>query len=238
MEIIPAIDIRDGKCVRLYQGDYGQQTIFDENPVAVALRWKSMGARWLHIVDLDGAATGKPGNIPAVEEIVKESGLLVELGGGIRREKMAEELLGKGVNRIILGTIAIEKVELVEKLCQRFGEGIIVGLDARNGWVAIHGWRKETVVDVLQLGKQIAKIGVRRFIYTDIEKDGTLTEPNFDAIEKLIDEVQVPVIAAGGISRLEHLQKLKEIGAEGAIIGQALYTGDIDLQKAINDISG
>jgi len=142
------------------------------------------------------------------------------------------------VNRIILGTIAIEKVELVEKLCQRFGEGIIVGLDARNGWVAIHGWRKETVVDVLQLGKQIAKIGVRRFIYTDIEKDGTLTEPNFDAIEKLIDEVQVPVIAAGGISRLEHLQKLKEIGAEGAIIGQALYTGDIDLQKAINDISG
>lgn len=238
MEIIPAIDIRDGKCVRLYQGDYGQQTIFDENPVAVALRWKSMGARWLHIVDLDGAATGRPGNIPAVEEIVKESGLLVELGGGIRREKMAEELLGKGVNRIILGTIAIEKVELVEKLCQRFGEGIIVGLDARNGWVAIHGWRKETVVDVLQLGKQIAKIGVRRFIYTDIEKDGTLTEPNFDAIEKLIDEVQVPVIAAGGISRLEHLQKLKEIGAEGAIIGQALYTGDIDLQKAINDISG
>ena len=238
MEIIPAIDIRDGKCVRLYQGDYGQQTIFDENPVEVALRWKSLGARWLHIVDLDGAATGKPGNIPAVEEIVKESGLLVELGGGIRREKMAEELLGKGVNRIILGTIAIEKVELVEKLCQRFGEGIIVGLDARNGWVAIHGWRKETVVDVLQLGKQIAKIGVRRFIYTDIEKDGTLTEPNFDAIEKLIDEVQVPVIAAGGISRLEHLQKLKEIGAEGAIIGQALYTGDIDLQKAINDISG
>jgi len=238
MEIIPAIDIRDGKCVRLYQGDYGQQTVFDENPVGVALRWKSLGARWLHIVDLDGAATGKPGNIAAVEEIVKESGLLVELGGGIRGETVAEELLSKGVKRVILGTIAIEKVELVGKLCQRFGEGIIVGLDARDGWVAIHGWRKETVVNVLQLGKQIAEIGVRRFIYTDIERDGTLTEPNFDAIEKLIDGVQVPVIAAGGISRLEHLQKLKEIGAEGAIIGQALYTGDIDLQKAISDIGG
>ncbi|HUS04271.1 MAG TPA: 1-(5-phosphoribosyl)-5-[(5-phosphoribosylamino)methylideneamino]imidazole-4-carboxamide isomerase [Dehalococcoidia bacterium] len=238
MEIIPAIDIRDGKCVRLYQGDYSQQTVFDEHPVAVALRWKSLGARWLHIVDLDGAATGKPGNIAVVEEIIRTSGLLVELGGGIRREKVAEELLHKGVNRIIIGTAAIEKVQLVEKLCQRFGEGIIVGLDARDGGIAIHGWQKDTDVNVLQLGQQMVKLGVKRFIYTDIKRDGTLTKPNFDAIEKLIAELPVPIIASGGISRLEHLQKLKEIGAEGAIIGQALYTGDIDLQEAISDIGG
>ncbi len=238
MEIIPAIDIRGGKCVRLYQGDYSQQTVFDENPVAVALRWKSLGARWLHIVDLDGAATGKPGNIAEVEEIIRTSGLLVELGGGIRREKVAEGLLHKGVNRIILGTVAIEEVELVEKLCQRFGESIIVGLDARDDRIAVHGWRKDTDVNVLQLGKQMVKLGVKRFIYTDIKRDGTLTKPNFDAIENLIAELPVPVIASGGISRLEHLQKLKEIGAEGAIIGQALYTGDIDLQEAISDIGG
>lgn len=238
MEIIPAIDIRHGKCVRLYQGDYSQQTVFDENPVAVALRWKSLGARWLHIVDLDGAATGKPGNIAEVEEIIRTSGLLVELGGGIRREKVAEGLLHKGVNRIILGTVAIEEVELVEKLCQRFGESIIVGLDARDDRIAVHGWRKDTDVNVLQLGKQMVKLGVQRFIYTDIKRDGTLTKPNFDAIENLIAELPVPVIASGGISRLEHLQKLKEIGAEGAIIGQALYTGDIDLQEAISDIGG
>ena len=238
MEIIPAIDIRGGKCVRLYQGDYGQQTVFDENPVAVALRWKSLGARWLHIVDLDGAATGQPGNIAEVEEIIRTSGLLVELGGGIRREKVAEELLHKGVNRIILGTVAIEEVELVGKLCQRFGESIIVGLDVRDDRIAVHGWRKDTDVNVLQLGKQMVKLGVNRFIYTDIKRDGTLTKPNFGAIEKLIAELHVPVIASGGISRLEHLRKLKEIGAEGAIIGQALYTGDIDLQEAIRDIEG
>jgi len=173
-----------------------------------------------------------------VEEIIRTSGLLVELGGGIRREKVAEELLHKGVNRIIIGTAAIEKVQLVEKLCQRFGEGIIVGLDARDGGIAIHGWQKDTDVNVLQLGQQMVKLGVKRFIYTDIKRDGTLTKPNFDAIEKLIAELPVPIIASGGISRLEHLQKLKEIGAEGAIIGQALYTGDIDLQEAISDIGG
>ncbi len=238
MEIIPAIDIRGGKCVRLYQGDYNQQTIFDENPTAVALRWKSQGARWLHIVDLDGAATGEPGNIAAVEEIIRRSSLPVELGGGIRREDIAEELLQKGVSRIILGTVAIEKPELVARLCQRFGQAIVVGLDARDGKIAIHGWQKDTVVDVLQLSREMVELGVSRFIYTDIRRDGTLTEPNFDAVERLIAEVDVPIIASGGISRLEHLRRLKELGVEGAIIGQALYTGDIDLQEAISNFGG
>jgi phosphoribosylformimino-5-aminoimidazole carboxamide ribotide isomerase len=238
MEIIPAIDLRDGKCVRLYQGDYNQQTVFDEEPAAVALRWYSQGAQWLHVVDLDGANAGEPRNMAVVEEIVKESGLLVELGGGIRQENIAEELLHKGVSRIILGTSAIENPGLVEKLCQRFGQAIIVGLDARDGKIATHGWQKDTIVDVLELSREMVEVGVKRFIYTDIKRDGTLTEPNFDMVSKLVAGVNVPVIVAGGISRLEHLQRLKELGVEGAIIGKALYTGDIDLEEAVINFGG
>jgi len=236
MEIIPAIDIKSGKCVRLYQGDYSQQTIFAENPAAVALRWKSQGASWLHVVDLDGAATGEPKNMAAVEEILRTSSLLVELGGGIRREDIAEKLLRKGISRIILGTVAIEKPELVKRLCQRFGEAIVVGLDARDGKIAIHGWQKDTAVDALQLSREMVELGARRFVYTDIKRDGTLTEPNFDAVERLIAAVNVPIIASGGISKVEHLQKLKELGVEGAIIGKALYTGDINLKEAIASV--
>ena len=237
MEIIPAIDIRGGKCVRLYQGDYNQQTIFDEDPVAVALRWQAKGARWLHVVDLDGAAAGEPRNVSVVEEIIKGSDLLVELGGGIRREDTVEELLRKGLSRIILGTSAIENARLVEKLCFRFGEAVVVGLDARDGKIAIHGWRKDTTVDVLELSREMVEVGVRRLIYTDIKRDGTLTEPDFNMVGRLIAEVDVPVIASGGISKLEHLGKLKEIGAEGAIIGKALYTGDLNLTEAMLSVS-
>jgi len=233
MEIIPAVDIKGGKCVRLYQGDYNQETVFDEDPVTAALTWYSQGARWLHIIDLDGAVAGEPKNTEVIEEIIKESGLLIELGGGIRQEKVAKELLRQGVNRIILGTAAIENRDLVKKLCQQFGEAIAVSLDARDGKIAIHGWQKNTVFEVLQLSRELIDAGVRRFVYTDIKRDGTLTEPNFDMINKLLTEINVPVIVAGGISRLEHLQRLKELGAEGAIIGKALYTGDINLGEAI-----
>lgn len=233
MEIIPAIDIRDGKCVRLYQGDYNQETVFNENPVTAALTWYSQGARWLHIIDLDGAVTGGPRNMEVVEELIKESGLLIELGGGIRQKEVAEKLLNHGVSRIILGTAAIENRELVKKLCQQFGEAIAISLDARDGRIAIHGWQKNTVVEVLQLSREMIDAGVRRLIYTDIKRDGTLTEPNFDMISRLLTEAKVPLIVAGGISREEHLRKLKQLGVEGAIIGKALYTGDIDLGKAI-----
>jgi phosphoribosylformimino-5-aminoimidazole carboxamide ribotide isomerase len=233
MEIIPAIDIRGRKCVRLYQGDYNQETVFDEDPVTAALTWYSQGARWLHIVDLDGAVAGEPQNIDLVEEIIKESGLLIELGGGIRQEEVAEKLLRQGVSRVLLGTAAIENRELVKKLCQRFGEAIAVSLDARDGKIAIHGWQKNTGVEVLPLSREMVDAGVRRLIYTDIKRDGTLTEPNFDVINKLLTEANVPIIVAGGISRLEHLRRLKELGAEGAIIGKALYTRDIDLAEAI-----
>jgi phosphoribosylformimino-5-aminoimidazole carboxamide ribotide isomerase len=233
MEIIPAVDIRDGKCVRLYQGDYDRETVFDEDPVTVALTWYSQGARWLHVVDLDGAAAGKPQNMDLVVEIVKESGLLVELGGGIRQEEVAQDVLGQGISRVILGTAAIENKELVRRLCRRFGEAIAVSLDTRDGKVATRGWQTPTLVEVARLGRDMEDLGVRRFIYTDIEKDGTLAGPDFDMVSRLLAELNVPVIVAGGISRLDHLKRLQELGAEGAIIGSALYTGNIDLGEAI-----
>jgi len=233
MEIIPAIDIKGGKCVRLYQGDYNQETVFDEDPVTAALTWYSQGARWLHIVDLDGAVAGEPKNTEVVGEIIKETGLLIELGGGVRQEEVAEKLLRQGVSRLVLGTAAIENRELIKTLCQKFGEAIAVSLDARDSKIAIHGWQKNTVFEVLQLSHEMVDAGVRRLIYTDIKRDGTLTEPNFDMIKKLLGEVNVPVIVAGGISRPEHLQGLKKLGVEGAIVGKALYTGDINLGDAI-----
>ena len=233
MEIIPAIDIRGGRCVRLYQGDYSQETVFNEDPVTAALTWYSQGARWLHIVDLDGPIAGEPQNMEVVGAIIKQTGLLIELGGGIRQEKVAETLLSQGVSRLILGTAAIENRELVTKLCQKFGEAIAVSLDARDGKIATRGWRKNTPVEVLRLRGEMTEIGVRRFIYTDIKRDGTLTEPNFDMIKRLTVGTNAPIIVAGGISRLEHLRRLKELGVEGAVIGKALYTGDINLREAI-----
>ncbi len=235
MEIIPAVDIRGGRCVRLYQGDYKQETVFDEDPVTAALTWYSQGARWLHIVDLDGAIAGEPQNMELVGQIIEETGLLIELGGGIRREDVAEKLLRQGVGRIVLGTAAIENRELVKELCRKFGDAIAVSLDARDGKIAIRGWRKDTVVDVLQLSRDMIDAGVSRLIYTDIKRDGTLSEPNFDMIKRLTVETNVPIIVAGGISRPEHLQRLKKLGVEGAIIGKALYTGDINLGEAISN---
>jgi phosphoribosylformimino-5-aminoimidazole carboxamide ribotide isomerase len=233
MEIIPAVDIRGGRCVRLYQGDYDRETVFEEDPVTAALTWSSQGARWLHIVDLDGAIAGEPQNMEVVRAVIKETGLLIELGGGIRQDDVAEKLLRQGVGRIVLGTAAIENRELVKGLCQKFAESVAVSLDARDGKIAIHGWRKDTLVEVLHLSREMTEVGVRRFIYTDIRRDGTLTEPNFDMMERLIAGTNVPIIVAGGISRLEHLRRIKELGAEGAIIGKALYTGDINLGEAI-----
>jgi phosphoribosylformimino-5-aminoimidazole carboxamide ribotide isomerase len=233
MEIIPAIDIRGGRCVRLYQGDYEQETVFNEDPVAAALAWYFQGARWLHIVDLDGAAAGKPTSTEVVEEIMKTADLSIQLGGGIRQESVAEKLLCQGISRLVLGTAAIEDRELVAKLCQRFGEAIAVSLDARDGRIAVHGWQKNTAYEVLNLSREMAAAGVSRLIYTDIKRDGTLAGPNFDMIKGLVTETNVPLIVAGGISSLDHLQRLQKLGVEGAIMGKALYTGAINLGEAV-----
>lgn len=233
MEIIPAIDIKGGKCVRLYQGDYKQETIYSEDPVAIALKWQAQGATSLHIIDLDGAASGESRNMSVIEAIVKQVNLRVQLGGGIRDKATVKRLLDAGINRTILGTVAIGKPDLVKTLCQEFGEAIMVSIDARDGYVATHGWKTSTSVTALDLGLRMVDAGVKRILYTDINRDGTLTEPDFKTIAELIKNLNLPVIAAGGIAKLNHLKKLEELGAEGAIVGKAIYTGDINLKEAL-----
>ncbi len=228
--------MRAGKCVRLYQGDYQQETVFSDDPLDVALKWQSMGAPRLHIVDLDGAASGEILNLEIIRNIAGAILIPIQLGGGIRHIDTIEALLKIGIDRVILGTAAVENPKLITDACRRFRDSIIVGIDARHGIIATRGWIKQTGLTAIELAKSMAKIGVNRFIYTDIERDGTLTEPNFSAIAALIDELGLPVIAAGGISTLNHLQMLRKLGAEGAIVGKALYTGDIKLKQAISEI--
>jgi phosphoribosylformimino-5-aminoimidazole carboxamide ribotide isomerase len=236
IDIIPSIDLRNGRCVRLYQGDYSRETIFSDDPLDVALKWQSMGAPRLHIIDLDGAATGEILNLVVIRNIASAMLVPVQLGGGIRDLETVEGLLKAGIERVILGTAAVENPILIAEACRRYQESIIVGVDARNGMVATRGWVKETSMTAVQLAKSMVRIGVRRFIYTDIERDGTLTEPNFSAIAGLIDALGLPIIAAGGISTLTHLKMLRKLGAEGAIVGKALYTGGIDLKQALSEI--
>jgi len=231
MEIIPAIDLKNGRCVRLYQGDYKQETVFSEDPVSMAVKWQSLGARRLHIVDLDGAASGYPENLLKAEIMYKRVRMPIQFGGGMRDENTVERVLKTGIDRVIMGTIAIENPDLIEKLCQKYGDAIIVSIDARNGFVATRGWLKDTSVKAVDLAKQMSEIGVKRIMFTDIKRDGTLTQPAFDSIVELVKTVDIPVIAAGGISRFSDLKKLEKIGVEGAILGRAIYTGDIDLKE-------
>ena len=233
MDIIPAIDLKGGKCVRLYQGDYSKETVFSVDPVATALRWQDQGARRLHLVDLDGAAAGEVRNTQAIEDIVKNTSLEVELGGGIRRADVVEQLIKLGVKRVILGTVAVEQIELTRRIIKKFGEAIVVGIDARDSYVTTHGWVKISTMTVLELSQTMAAIGARRIIYTDVKRDGTLTEPNYEATAELVHKLKIPVVASGGVSSIEHIRKLAALGAEGVIIGKALYTGDIDLKEAL-----
>ena len=233
MEIIPAIDLKGGRCVRLYQGDYSKETVFSEDPVATALKWQEKGAHWLHLVDLDGAASGEVRNSEAIEGIVRNTKMSVELGGGIRKEDVVEKLIKLGVKRVILGTVAVEQTELTRRIIKRFGEAIVVGIDARDSFVTTHGWQKISTVTALELSHKMAGIGAKRIIYTDVKRDGTLTEPNYEATSELVKNLKIPVIASGGISSIDHIKKLVTIGVEGAIVGRALYTGDIDLAEAI-----
>jgi phosphoribosylformimino-5-aminoimidazole carboxamide ribotide isomerase len=233
MDIIPAVDLRNGKCVRLYQGDYNRETVFNDNPLDVALKWQSQGAPRIHIVDLDGAAAGEVVNIEIIETIANAVQVPVQLGGGIRTLKTITSVLKLGIERVILGTVAVENPGLVEEACRKYAESLIVSIDARDGQVSTRGWLQESKLTALKLAEDMKKLGVRRLIYTDIERDGTLSGPNYRALAELVNGIDLPVIAAGGISSIEHLENLKKIGVEGAIIGQALYTGNIDLKQAL-----
>lgn len=236
MEIIPAVDLRNGKCVRLYQGDYDMETVFSDEPLEMAMKWQSLGATRLHIVDLDAAASGELRNLKTVTQIASALLIPVQVGGGIRQLETIERLFKLGVDRVVLGTAAVENPELVREACRRFGQSVIIGIDTREGSLAIHGWRQETELGTIEFARSMVKLGVKRFIYTDIGRDGTLTEPNFSAIFELVDDTRFPVIASGGISSLIHLRVLKKLGVEGTIVGKALYTGDINLKQALDVI--
>ena len=234
MEVIPAVDIRGGKAVRLFQGDYDRETVFDDSPVDAARRWLDLGVTRLHVVDLDGAKTGEQVNIDLVERIAALSHVPVQLGGGVRTVQAAQRAIDGGVDRVIIGTAALEDDELVESLCERIGaERVVAGVDARNGYVAVRGWTEESETPARELIARMERAGVRRMVYTDISRDGTRTEPNFQQVADLLAATRLKMLVAGGVSRIEHLRRLAEMGVEGAIVGTAAYTGDIDMREAV-----
>ena len=223
--------------MRLYQGNYNEETVFSDDPLDVALNWQSMGAPRLHIVDLDGAASGEIRNLSVIREIVMALLIPTELGGGIRDMKTIETLLKIGVERVILGSAVIDDRQFTVDACRHFGDSVIIGIDTREGYAATHGWLDDTDMPAVELARTMVDSGAKRFIYTDINRDGTLTEPNFSAISGMVEAVRVPVIAAGGIASVNHLKMLEKLGVEGAIVGRALYTGDINLREAIIELA-
>ena len=236
MEILPAIDIRGGKCVRLFQGDYNKETVYSDSPVDVARQWVGLGAKRIHVVDLDGAKDGAPTNMAIAGQIAAAARVPVQLGGGIRTLTDARQAILRGIDRVIIGTAALEGT-LVEELCASIGpDRVVVGVDAKDGYVAVRGWTEGSDTRAADLVKRIEDMGARRFVYTDISRDGTLTEPNFASIEELLGATKLKMIVAGGVSSVEHIVRLAEIGVEAAIVGKAMYTGDIDLPTALEAI--
>jgi phosphoribosylformimino-5-aminoimidazole carboxamide ribotide isomerase len=232
-EVIPAIDLLDGKCVRLKQGRYDAETIYSINPVEIAIKWEATGAQRLHLVDLDGARTGIPKNIEIIKAITRELKIPVQVGGGIRNLTLIQELLDFGVDRVILGTTAVKNPNVLSQYCEKFDDKIAVAIDAKNGKAATEGWVKISKKDIVTLALEAVEFGVRRFIYTEISRDGMLEGPNFEGIQTFAAAVSVPVIASGGISSKEDIEKLKELGIEGAIVGKALYEGKIKLEEIL-----
>lgn len=234
MLIIPAIDLKEGRCVRLLKGDFSRETVYSKNPLEMAGYWQKHGAQYLHIVDLDGARNGKPQNLSIIKEIASSLDIPVQLGGGIRSLEIIDLYLKAGVDRVILGTLALEAPEVVKEALKNYGpERIVIGVDGRRGKVAVKGWLEDSDIDVAHLIKEMKEIGVKTFVYTDISKDGTLEGPDIAGLVLLNKIDQVDIIASGGVSSLEDLKELKEIGIKYSIVGKALYTGDLspDLKK-------
>ncbi|BAY12365.1 1-(5-phosphoribosyl)-5-[(5-phosphoribosylamino)methylideneamino]imidazole-4-carboxamide isomerase [Calothrix sp. NIES-2098] len=239
MDVIPAIDLLEGRCVRLYQGDYDRSQVFSENPADVAKQWVEQGATRLHVVDLDGAKAGKVVNLRAIEAIAQAVSVPIQVGGGMRDRASVQQVLNIGIQRAILGTIAVEQPQLVQQLCQEFPGQIVIGIDARNGLVATRGWLETSEVLATQLAVQMQELGAAAIIYTDIHRDGTLSGPNLDALRELAATISIPVIASGGVSSVTDLLSLLALEPQGVtsvIVGRALYTGDIDLKEALRAI--
>jgi phosphoribosylformimino-5-aminoimidazole carboxamide ribotide isomerase len=238
MIIFPAIDLRGGKCVRLIQGDFDKETVYSDDPQATALKWQSLGAKFLHVVDLDGARAGSPQNLDAIKKILDAVKIPIEVGGGIRTIDDMEKLLSLGVRRVILGSVAVENISLVEEAVKKFEDKIVVGIDARNGFVAVHGWEKSSAVKVGELAKKIVAAGVETIIYTDISKDGMLSGVNAEVFTELAKESGAQIVASGGVKSIEDIRVLKAAKVAGVIIGKAIYTGSLDLKLAIEIAEG
>lgn len=233
MRIYPAIDIIGGQCVRLVKGDYSQKTTYAENPIEVAKKWEELGAEFIHIVDLDGAKSGDMPNFELITAIANTVSVPIEVGGGIRDIDCVDKYLCAGVERVILGTSALRNPELIKIAVDKYGDRIAVGIDAKNGKVAVSGWEDVSDVSALDFAVQAEKLGAKYIIYTDIATDGMLMGPNLRAMREMNDRVNINVIASGGVTCINDVEALTEIGVEGAIIGKALYTNNIDLKEAI-----
>ena len=238
MEVIPAIDLKDGRCVRLFQGDFNQETVFSDDPLAMALSWQEQGAHRLHVVDLDGAIQGKPTHLDVISAIVRALDIPIQVGGGIRDIAAADAWLGVGVDRVVIGTAAVRDPDMVVEACKKHGrQRVVVSVDAKEGLVALHGWKESSNVTVLELANQMADIGVVRLLYTDIARDGALTGPDFEGNKLLAEESGLAVLASGGIASVQHIKELLPTRVEGVIVGRALYTGAVDLAEAVRAAS-
>ena len=236
MVILPAIDLKGGKCVRLYQGDFNQSTVFSDYPEEMALKWEPQGAKHLHIVDLDGAKKGEPVNVFSIKKILETVRIPIEVGGGIRTLENIEDLLDMGIERVILGSTAVSDPELIREAAREFGEKVVVGVDAKQGFVAVDGWLSFSDLTVLDLAIEVGDMGISTIIYTDIAKDGTLAGHNAEATADLARQAGISVIASGGVASLDDIRALKaheSDGIEGVVIGRALYTGALDLAEAL-----
>lgn len=232
-QVIPAIDLRGGRCVRLHQGDYDQETAYGDDPVAVAQRWESLGAPLLHVVDLDGAKVGRPQNDAIVRAICAAVRVPVEVSGGIRTMSAIEAALAGGAARVQLGSVAVREPELVREAARRFGNRLSVAIDGKTGEVRTDGWLRGSGISVLQLARGMVEAGVARLMVTDIGRDGAMAGPNVALYEELVRELPVPIVASGGVTALDHLRQLASAGCEGVVIGKALYEGVLDLGEAL-----
>jgi len=233
MYIIPAIDLRDGKCVRLIQGRYDRQINYEDDPVKQAREFGSAGAKWLHIVDLDGARLGRPVNTDAISAIAALGLFKIEVGGGLRDEDAIKQLLDIGLERVIIGTKAVSDFEWFSQMAEKFSGKIVLGLDARGSKVATHGWTQDSPHNLLEFAAEAAKLPLAAIIYTDISKDGMMTGPNLERTKALVEAVDVPVVASGGVNTIEDIKKLAEFSPEAVIIGRSLYEGTLNLSDAI-----
>ncbi len=240
MLIIPAIDIKDGRCVRLYQGEMDKETIYFDSPVEAAKHWVEQGAELLHVVDLNGAVAGHPVHTREVAAICKAVGVPVELGGGLRSLEAVEKALSLGVERVVMGTAAYENSDFLRALCKRFAGKVVVGIDAREGRVAVKGWKESTSMDAVELAKRCEEDGASRIVYTDISRDGTREGLNIEETRRVARAVRVPIIASGGVGKLDDIRRLRDLekdGVAGVIVGRALYAGAFTLREAFHSLA-